>query len=312
MAVPEVARREVPLAVVLGTYNRRESLQRCIESIFAQTRTPAVVYVTDAGSTDGTVEYLQSVASDRLVPILVGEKLGQARAYNDVFAAVHAPYVVWLSDDNEIVNGGLDAGVQSLQRNPKLGMVGIKVRDVEGPFVDAPYIGGVSTIGVLNVNQGMLRTELLQRLGGFSLRFRDYGIDPDLTARVLFSGWQVAYTRVVGIHHYRDWSEGEKPGPAQLQRQRDYADLYARKWGTYAPPDRIWNVRKRAWKLVQKVTGIRSNTPERRLGLNGRDWCNLLTARYVSPLDPILTRSAPYHLVQLPPRNAPPLPPEPA
>lgn len=300
------------LSVVLGTYNRLASLKRCIESIFAQTRTPCVVYVTDAGSTDGTTEYLTSVASDRLVPILVGERLGQARAYNDVFDTVQSQYVVWLSDDNEIVNHGLDAGVQILDRCPDVGMVGIKVKDREGPFVDAPYIGGVSVIGVLNVNQGMLRTDVLQQLGGFSARFRDYGIDPDLTARVLFSGWQVAYTRVVGIHHYRDWSDDPKPGLAQLQRQRDYADLYARKWEAYAPPDWTWSARKQVWKLLQKVTGVRVNSPERRLGLDGRDLCNVLTARYVSLLDPLLTRGRPYHLVQRPPGNRVPLPSDPA
>lgn len=305
-------RTSARLSVVLGTYNRVDSLRRCVDSIFAQTRTPTVVYVTDAGSTDGTVEYLRSVASDRLVPLLVGERLGQARAYNDVFAAVTTPYVAWLSDDNEIVNSGLDAGVVVLDRRPKLGMVALKVKDVEGPFVDAPYVGGISTIGVLNVNQGMLRTGIVQELGGFSERFRDYGIDPDLTARVLFSGWQIAYTRAIGIHHYRDWAGGAGSGQAQLQRQRDYADLYARKWGDFAPPDLIWGARKRAWQLAQKLTGIRINTPTRRFGLDGRDWCNVLTARYVSVLDPILTRGQPFHLVQRPPPRRSPLPPDPA
>jgi GT2 family glycosyltransferase len=300
------------LSIVLGTYNRLDSLRRCIDSIVAQTRTPSIVYITDAGSTDGTVDYLVSIASSRLVPILVGEKLGQARAYNDVFNMIRSPYVVWISDDNEIVNHGLDDAVQVLDNCPDVGMVGVKVKDIEGPFVDAPYLGGISTIGVLNVNQGMLRTPVIQELGGFSERFRDYGIDPDLTARVLFSGWQVAYTRVVGIHHFRDWSEGDQSGPAQLQRQRAYHHLYARKWGTYAPPDLVWAARKRAWALFQKVTGMRINSRRYLLGLNGRDWCNVLTARYVSLLDPLLTRGQPYHLVQRPPRRRRPLPPEPA
>lgn len=306
---PRVSAR---LSVVLGTYNRLSSLKRCVESIFDQSRTPVVVYVTDAGSTDGTVEYLQSVESDRLIPILVGRRLGQARAYNDVFASVTTPYVVWLSDDNEVVNHGLDAAVEVLNRQPAVGMVAVKVRDVEGPFVDAPYLGGISPIGVLNVNQGMLRTGIIQELGGFSERFRDYGIDPDLTARVLFSGWQIAYTRAVGIHHYRDWSEASGAGPTQLQRQRDYAALYDRKWGAYAPPDAVWAARKQAWSLMQRVTSIRINTARRRFGLDGRDWCNVLTARYVSLLDPIVTRGQPFHLVQRPPATRVPLPPDPA
>ena len=312
MTLADSPRTSSRLSVVLGTYNRVESLRRCVESIFAQTRTPSVIYVTDAGSTDGTVEYLESVASDQLVPILVSERLGPARAYNDVFATVTTPYVVWLSDDNEIVDHGLDAGVEVLDRQSKVGMVAIKVKDLEGPFVNAPYLGAVSMIGVLNVNQGMLRTGVVQEVGGFSERFRDYGIDPDLTARVLFSGWQVAYTRQVGIHHYRDWGDGPKLGPAQLQRQREYTELYARKWADYAPPDRAWAARKLVWKLLQQVTGIRINSRGRMLGLDGRDWCNLLTARYVSLLDPIMTRGEPHYLVQRPPSQLNPLPPDPS
>jgi GT2 family glycosyltransferase len=299
------------LSVVLGTYNRLDSLRRCVDSIFAQTRTPTVVYVTDAGSTDGTVEYLRSIASDRLIPLLVGERLGQARAYNDVFKLVTTPFVVWISDDNEIVNGGLDVAVDILERKPRIGMVGVKVREIEGPAVDAPYLGAVSSIGVLNVNQGLLRTSIVHELGGFSERFRDYGIDPDLTARVLFSGWDVAYTRTVGIHHYRAWADGSASSAEQLARQQGYVKLYAAKWGQYAPPDSIWKARRVAWRCFRKATGLPLNSSRSILGLSGRDWCNVLTGRYISLLDPILTRGQPYHLVQRAPTPRHPLPPDP-
>src|SRR4029078_8344185 len=102
---------------------------------------------------------------------------------------------------------GLDVAGGILDQLPKVGMVAVKVKDVEGPTVHAPYLGAVSSIGVLNANQGVLRTPVLQAVGGFSERFRDYGIDPDLTAKVLFSGWDVAYTRVVGIHHQPAWAD---------------------------------------------------------------------------------------------------------
>jgi GT2 family glycosyltransferase len=298
------------LAVVLGTYNRLDSLRRCIDSIFPQTRTPTVVYVTDAGSADGSVAYLESIASDRIVPLLVGKRLGQARAYNDVFSIVTAPYVVWISDDNEIVNGGLDVAVEILDRHPAIGMVGVKVKEIEGSASVAPYLGAISSIGVLNVNQGMLRTPILQAVGGFSERFRDYGIDPDLTAKVLFSGWDVAYTRTVGIHHFRAWSDGSAGGAAQRARQQGYVRLYAEKWERYAPPEPVWKARRLAWKLFQKATGLSLNSSRTILGLNSRDWCNVLTGRYVSLLDPILTRGKPYHLLQRAPTRRRPLPPD--
>jgi GT2 family glycosyltransferase len=296
------------LAVVVGTYNRLDSLRRCIDSVFSQTRTPCMLYVTDAGSTDGTIEYLRSVASERLVPLLVGERLGQARAYNEVFDTLTTPYVAWISDDNEIVNAGLDVAVEILDRQPRIGMVGVKVKEIEGPATVAAYLGAVSEIGILNVNQGMLRTPVLQSVGGFSERFRDYGIDPDLTAKVLFSGWDVAYTRTVGIHHFRAWSTSSTDGAAQRARQVGYVKLYAEKWGRYAPPDLLWRARRFAWRALQRATGLSLNSSRTMLGLNGRDWCNVLTGRYISLLDPILTRNRSYHLLQRAPVRRRPLP----
>ncbi|MCC6179555.1 MAG: glycosyltransferase [Chloroflexi bacterium] len=302
------------LSVVLGTYNRREQLLRCLESIFAQTRTPVKVYVTDAGSTDGTVDLLRERASDRFIPVLVGEKLGQARAYNDVFRIVDTPYVAWLSDDNVVVNRSLDVAVRILDRARRVGMVGLKVRDRIGPFVDAPYLGAVSKLGVLNVNQGVLRTSVLQGVGGFSEAFRDYGIDPDLTAKVLFSGYDVVYTRGVAIHHYRNWSGGAKITPAERERQKRFMAMYERKWGSLVDDDPIWRAKKRLWVEMQRRLGVNINSHRYILGQVCRDWCNILTARYISPLDPLLTAGRPYHLVQRVPRNRRlrALPPEPA
>jgi hypothetical protein len=209
------------------------------------------------------------------------------------------------------VNGGLDVAVEILGGHPRIGMVALKVKDVEGPASVAPYLGAVSSIGVLNVNQGVLRTPVLQRVGGFSERFRDYGIDPDLTAKVLFSGWDVAYTRVVGIHHYRAWADGSAAAAGQRARQQGYVKLYAQKWGPYAPPDPIWRGRRYAWRWFQRLTGLSINSSRTILGMNGRDWCNVLTGRYISLLDPILTRSRPYHLIQRAPSRAAPLPADP-
>ena len=141
------------LTIVLGTYNRLNQLKNCVESILRETKIPIKIYISDAGSSDGTIEYLQSIKSEIVIPIFVGKKLGQAKAYNDVFAIVDSPYVCWLSDDNEIVNNGLDRAVAILEKDLNIGMVALKTKDKKGPFSNAPYIGGISSIGILNVNQ---------------------------------------------------------------------------------------------------------------------------------------------------------------
>lgn len=290
------------LSVVLGTFNRLDMLKRCIESIQAQTSTPTIVHVTDAGSTDGTQEYLASIESETVRPWLVGKKLGQAKALNEVFRTIETPYVCWISDDNEIVNRGLDTGVFILDRWREIGMVGLKVRDVQGPFVDAPYIGGVSTIGILNVNQGMLPTRVLREVDYFSEAFGFYGIDPDLTAKVLYAGHDIVYTKDVAIHHYRDWAldPNTEAGAALKAHHQKSLRLYEKKYGEFTQPDEAWARKKQLWARIKQKLGARfkPNSGEAWMGGVPRDWNNAFNSRYINPLDPLLSRGRPFHLRQ--------------
>ena len=302
------------LSVVLGTFNRLESLRRCLDSILLRTRTPVIVHVTDAGSTDGTEEFLRSLDDERVRILLVGRKLGQARAYNDIFKIVDTPYVAWLSDDNEVVEGGLDAAVRVLDREPRVGMVALKTRDVQGPFLGSVYLGGVSEIGVLNVNQGMLRTEVLREVGGFSETFGFYGIDPDLTAKVLYSGHDIVYTRQVVLHHYRDWPVEEgTPEHAELARRHAVSlELYHRKWGGLAERAGAWRAKRRLWaRFKERLRGrYDENSTRPVLGGLWRDWNNVFLARHIRLVDPWVNACRDFHLRQHAARR--PLPPDPA
>lgn len=292
------------LSIVCGTYNRRDQIERLVESVARETRLPHILYVTDAGSTDGTIEYLQSVASDTVRPIFVGELLGQAKAYNDVFRQVTTPYVCWVSDDNEIVNNGLDKAVEILRKDDRIGMVGLKVRDKDGPFVKAPYIGGVSQIGVLNVNQGMLPTEVMHAVGGFSEEFRDYGIDPDLTAKVLFGGWDIVYTRDVAIHHFRNWAEDtQSEDYKKLQAKHDrFKSLYEDTYGRFKKKTPAWSLKKFLWAQANKMDFLKKrlsiNSSEAVFGHLPRDYYNTLMAKHVSLFDLVSSRGQPWHLRQ--------------
>ncbi len=325
------------LSIVVGTYNRLDQIRRCMESIFDQTTANFRIYVTDAGSTDGTVKYLKSVASDKVIPILVGRKLGQAKAYNDVFKIVETPYVCWLSDDNVILNRGLDVAVSILEADSRIGMVGLKTKDVRGPFVNQPYIGGVLTIGILNVNQGMLPTHVLKQVGGFSETFRDYGIDPDLTAKVFYAGYDIVYTREIVIHHYRSWEmeEGSLAHSELEQKHCRFRMLYEEKFGSLANNAPIWRLKcaawsfiraassfiaksepfiKNAWRLFKKtwwfnnrvsrfirktINAQRSPNSTRWVDKSiARDWQNVFTGRYISLLDRFRCAGKPYYLRQ--------------
>jgi len=214
--------------------------------------------------------------------------------------------VCWISDDNEIINGGLDLAVDILERDSRLGMVALKVKDVQGPFVDAPYIGGVSTLGILNVNQGMLPSKVLAEVGYFSETFRDYGIDPDLTANVLFAGYDIVYTRQITIQHYRLWEmDKSKPEYWELRKKQERGiRLYEEKFSKVMAFSPFWLAKKAAWKLLREALGPRfkPNGSEPVIGHLPRDWGNYMTGRYISMFEALKSKKTDHYLRQRAPR----------
>ena len=286
------------LSVVVGTLNRLDRLRECIESIVSDASIPIKIYVTDAGSTDGTIEYLSGIESDSINVTLHQKKLGQAKAYNEIFAKITTPYACWLSDDNVIVNQGFEKAVRILDSNPLIGMVGLKVKDIQGPFAGAPYVGGVSEARILNINQGVLRTKILQDLRGFREEFMDYGIDPDLSTRVLYAGHDIVYTKDVVVLHWRDWGESYALR-AQMAKQERYKALYREKYLRDGSQGHL------NWLLFRFVGGIKRMLTKLfwLLGIArgehwARDWYNILLGRYISLFDPIRSIGKEFHLLQ--------------
>ena len=289
------------LSLVLGTYNRLDQVKRCVESIFLETKTAFKVYITDAGSSDGTIEYLQSIASDVVVPVLVGKKLGQAKAYNDVFAIVDTQYVCWLSDDNEVVNCGLDRAVAILERDASIGLVALKTKDKQGPFIGAPYIGGISSAGILNVNQGVLPTAVLKQVGGFCEKFRDYGIDAVLTAEVLKNGRKIVYTKAIALNHYRNWSENSKSENYQWLQERQarakklYFERYAGDPGNEGMSVKLKSSAGKFIKSKLAKFGLGEFVKTSRVC---RDLFNILSGKHISIFDSLISIGKDYHLTQ--------------
>lgn len=285
------------LSVVVGTFNRLDRLRECIESILHDRSIPIMVYVTDAGSTDGTIDYLREIASERINVTLHQQKLGQAKAYNEIFAKISTPYVCWLSDDNTVCNRGLEKAVRILDANPRIGMVALKVKDVQGPFSGEAYVGGISEAGILNVNQGVLRTGILRGLGGFSEEFMDYGIDPDLTTRVLYSGHDIVYTKAVAILHSRDWGESNVLR-SQMAKQERYKAMYRERYCQGEGQSPVSQFSFRVAGAIKRVLARMSWLLGARAKSWARDWYNIILGRYISLLDPIRSAGREFHLLQ--------------
>jgi GT2 family glycosyltransferase len=289
--------RTTSLSVVIGTCNRRELLRECLGSLIGKIAGPHEIIVVDAGSTDGTLEYLRTVAGIRVVAD--AERLGQAQSLNRVFRHLGSDLICWLSDDNVLQPGMLDAAVGVLDAHADIGMVALKTKDVRGPFTQHPYIGGLSPgARVLTANQGVIRRELFQSLGFFAEEYRDYGIDMELTMQVLLGGWKVVMTRAVAIHHFRDHEAhpGAITSTARKERHAAARQKYFERYADLAPPTVVSRLCDTLLRLGKRLGLFRAGCSF--LGYNERDWTNLLRGRFISKLDFFQTRSQPFYLVQ--------------
>lgn len=294
------------LTVLIATYNRLPLLQKTIDSVLRGTRVSHEIIVIDGGSTDGTIEYLRS--RHDVTAVLQGERIGTSRAYNSVWREVESRYTVWLSDDTEVAGGALDRAVEILKSDASIGMVGLKMRDMLGPYRSDPYMGGISEYGILNCNHGVLPMDVLRSVGFFNEAYRSYTIDPDLTASVLASGKRVVMTREVSLWHHREWAleSGEavdRHAFSEMQKEAmggiDNLGVYRKKFEFLKKSETpALRLRRRLLRWLSAVLYWRTGPEEERWGLNSRDWYNLAGTRFIRLWDAVQNHSRVYYLVQ--------------
>lgn len=97
------------MSVVIPTRNRVELLGAAVESVRAQSLREIEIVVVDDGSSDGTQEWLEAASHrDPRIRVLRGAGNGPATARNLGLAAVAAPWVAFLDDDDLWRNTALE------------------------------------------------------------------------------------------------------------------------------------------------------------------------------------------------------------
>lgn len=295
------------LSIVIGTFNRLNLLHKCLRQIEKTVHVEHEAIVIDAGSTDGTVAYLKKMGK-RIRVITQHKRIGQAKSLNKFFRRLNSKYVCWLSDDNIVRRGIMDIAVGILDKNSRIGMVGLKVKDITGPFAHEEYIGGIWPSGVLNVNQGMVRVDVLKKAGLFDENFPDYGMDADLTTKILLSGHIVVYTKKVAIEHARKYKEfpGAFTNVERSGKLLVALELYKRKYNKLCKPYQykrflyLKSMSALLRTLLNHLMGFRrfGFSLEKLTKYNKRDIINVFEAEFVSKLDLWYNRKKPYYLVQ--------------
>lgn len=196
------------VSIVVATYNRLERLKRCLAGIRANVGIDHETIVVGGSSPDGTAEWLAIQPDVRFIHETQRE--GCTRAYNRGFRAARGTHVMWLNDDSYPLPGAVERAVEVIER-PDLADVGMVAfyhnLDREWNRLDSVEHGGL-VYGIYNVrgrpyaNFGLLRRELLARLGYLDERYYFAAWDPDLSLKVqLEAGLKVVGCRSSLVFH---------------------------------------------------------------------------------------------------------------
>lgn len=162
--------------VVIPTYNRRDLLPEAIASIKAQTLPVARIFIVDDGSTDGTIEWVRTLAQDDPAIELVEMQHGGANvARNAGIARARSEWVAFLDSDDAWEPEKLERQFALLEERPDLvglfcgfRLVGIKVEKIHRPRDNPSLLDLRCANGLGSTSGAVIRRSALQEATGFN------------------------------------------------------------------------------------------------------------------------------------------------
>ena len=218
------------VSVVVVTWNRRELLRSCLQSLaLQQLKQRFEVIVVDNGSDDGSVEMTEREFSEnpvfRLTIIRNSENRGFCAANNQGFQKSDSEFIALLNNDAEAEPGWLAGLLGAFDGRPEIGMAASKILVYEEPhridkaghlmYPDGQNRGRGS--GELDTGQydrveevlwpdgcaAMYRRAMLDSVGGFDEDFFAYADDAELGLRARIAGWRCLYIPDAIVRHHR-------------------------------------------------------------------------------------------------------------
>lgn len=219
------------IEAVVVSYNSRDFIEGCIESLRAQTRPPDRIWVVDNASTDGSVELLRRVSGISLIENR--ENVGFAEANNQAIRQIAGANVLCCNPDVVLDSEFLERASAAFELAPEIGSVTGKILrfdrktiDSTGQFLSASRWARERGYNETDRGQydqddyvfsacgacALYRCEMVEAISEdgafFDPRFHSFYEDLDLGWRAQRAGWRAYYVHVAVAYHYRGGSSG--------------------------------------------------------------------------------------------------------
>ena len=212
-------------SVVIPTYNRLPILQKCLQAMEAQDFTqPYEIVVVDDGSTDGTVEFLQSHRHEfPHVRLLLQSHEGAAIARNTGIDLATGDTIVFIDSDLVVTPIFLSAHAKALENSDRAFTYGLVINtsDFENPTSAKVKIQDISTAFFATGNVAIAKHWLIEA-GKFDTSFRQYGWeDLELGVRLKSLGLKlIKCPAAIGYHWHPAFTIDQLPRLVDVEAQR--------------------------------------------------------------------------------------------
>ncbi len=247
-------------SIVIPVYNNLEYTKQCITSLEASTDLKYEVVIVNNASTDGTGDYLQTLAANSTKYVIINNKenVGFPGAVNQGLKASSGDYLVVANNDLLFTKHWLARLLELLRSNPQYGISAPMSNFVSGVQLDkeAKYTtveemysyaesqkqkeaGNFFVFPRVAFLCVLFKRELLTTVGGLDERFAPGNFeDDDYCLRAQMAGYTTVVAKDVFIHHYGSKSflaDGEKKYLDRLEKNKN---IFVKKWGF--DPNEIW------------------------------------------------------------------------
>ena len=252
----KTSRTEYPLtSIIIVTYNQLAYTRQCIDSIRMRTDDPYEIIFVDNGSTDGTPEYLRSLAGARV--ICNSQNRGFPAAVNQGLEIATGQQILLLNNDVIVTTGWLRRLLETLHADSRTGMVGPVSNNVSGPqqvpvgYRQLADLDGEAwdrhsrhptsrqTCGEVERLVGfclLLKREVVDAIGRLDERFGVGNFeDDDYIRRARHAGYRAVIARNAFVHHFGSVSfRGAGLDLTEVLTENER--LYSEKWGHETAP----------------------------------------------------------------------------
>jgi N-acetylglucosaminyl-diphospho-decaprenol L-rhamnosyltransferase len=253
------------LAIIIVTYNSREEIDACLQSLVGHTAPfPTTITVVDNGSPDGTAAYVRDRWAASVQVIDAGSNAGFSRGNNIGIRATDSEYVLLMNPDTVAPPGAIQTLVRGLAAHPEAAIAGARLlgptgfpelswgltispwNELKQKIFSGLYHRKVRSI-VRRVDKlsrqarevewvsgacMVIRRADLEAVGLLDERFFMYTEDVDLCLQMRKRGRTILYVAGAEVLHYRGRSAGRNPETERLYRrsQLAYYDKHLPRW----------------------------------------------------------------------------------